>query len=216
MFVCWRKAEVLSWGLPPWSGHPGAAPRGCAQGSSPQQEPAKGPDEPAESRDTGPAAPQNHQQRLEHIVRRAAVEGKVRGGGTVISSKVGGAFTHQWALRCVPGVFLLQPSGHKTPTATLFPAPGDVSAWGRGACSTSPEGPICGDGRCGSAFSPNPIWLQLGRSVGSSWSSTRDQLGTMGLSWSCATAPCPGLNFRLQPSAKPRLAQQPLTFVFSY
>ncbi|NWZ26244.1 CTF18 protein, partial [Asarcornis scutulata] len=35
-----------------------------------------GPDEPAESRDTGPAAPQNHQQRLEHIVRRAAVEDK--------------------------------------------------------------------------------------------------------------------------------------------
>uniref|UniRef100_A0A8C3D2P9 Chromosome transmission fidelity protein 18 homolog n=1 Tax=Cairina moschata TaxID=8855 RepID=A0A8C3D2P9_CAIMO len=32
-------------------------------------------------RDTGPAAPQNHQQRLEHIVRRAAVEDKVRGGG---------------------------------------------------------------------------------------------------------------------------------------
>lgn len=81
VFLCWRKAEVLSWGLPPWSGHPGAARRGCAQGSSPQQEPAKGPDEPAESGDTGPAAPQNHQQRLEHIVRRAAVEDKVRGGG---------------------------------------------------------------------------------------------------------------------------------------
>ncbi|XP_071879761.1 chromosome transmission fidelity protein 18 homolog [Anas platyrhynchos] len=40
------------------------------------EEPARGPDEPAESRDTGPAAPQNHQQRLEHIVRRAAVEDK--------------------------------------------------------------------------------------------------------------------------------------------
>uniref|UniRef100_A0A8B9ZS83 Chromosome transmission fidelity protein 18 homolog n=1 Tax=Anas zonorhyncha TaxID=75864 RepID=A0A8B9ZS83_9AVES len=40
------------------------------------EEPAKGPDEPAESGDTGPAAPQNHQQRLEHIVRRAAVEDK--------------------------------------------------------------------------------------------------------------------------------------------
>ncbi|XP_068555435.1 chromosome transmission fidelity protein 18 homolog [Anas acuta] len=40
------------------------------------EEPARGPDEPAESGDTGPAAPQNHQQRLEHIVRRAAVEDK--------------------------------------------------------------------------------------------------------------------------------------------
>ncbi|XP_035195375.1 chromosome transmission fidelity protein 18 homolog isoform X2 [Oxyura jamaicensis] len=40
------------------------------------EEPARGPGEPAESGDTGPAAPQNHQQRLEHIVRRAAVEDK--------------------------------------------------------------------------------------------------------------------------------------------
>ncbi|KAI6076589.1 chromosome transmission fidelity protein 18-like protein [Aix galericulata] len=40
------------------------------------EEPARGPDEPAENRDMGPAAPQNHQQRLEHIMRRAAVEDK--------------------------------------------------------------------------------------------------------------------------------------------
>ncbi|KAM9179153.1 chromosome transmission fidelity protein 18 homolog [Mergus octosetaceus] len=40
------------------------------------EEPGRGPGELAESGDTGPAAPQNHQQRLEHIVRRAAVEDK--------------------------------------------------------------------------------------------------------------------------------------------
>ncbi|XP_032053637.1 chromosome transmission fidelity protein 18 homolog [Aythya fuligula] len=40
------------------------------------EEPARGPDEPDERKDTGPAAPQNHQQRLEHIVRRAVVEDK--------------------------------------------------------------------------------------------------------------------------------------------
>ncbi|NXI72017.1 CTF18 protein, partial [Anseranas semipalmata] len=46
-----------------------------ARVSSPQ-EPARGPGEQAESGDTGLAAPRNHQQRLEHIVRRAAVEDK--------------------------------------------------------------------------------------------------------------------------------------------
>ncbi|NXK51855.1 CTF18 protein, partial [Chauna torquata] len=47
----------------------------CSGVSSPQ-EPARGPSETAESGDTGPAVPRNHQQRLEHIVRRAAVEDK--------------------------------------------------------------------------------------------------------------------------------------------
>ncbi|KAM6121652.1 chromosome transmission fidelity protein 18 homolog [Phoenicopterus ruber ruber] len=40
------------------------------------EEPGSGPGEAGERADTGPAVPPNHQQRLEHIVRRAAVEDK--------------------------------------------------------------------------------------------------------------------------------------------
>ncbi|KFQ11315.1 Chromosome transmission fidelity protein 18, partial [Leptosomus discolor] len=40
------------------------------------QEPGNGLGEEGERAGTGPAAPPNHQQRLEHIVRRAAVEDK--------------------------------------------------------------------------------------------------------------------------------------------
>ncbi|XP_075292983.1 chromosome transmission fidelity protein 18 homolog isoform X2 [Opisthocomus hoazin] len=40
------------------------------------EEPGNGPDEAGERRDGGPAVPPNHQQRLEHIARRAAAEDK--------------------------------------------------------------------------------------------------------------------------------------------
>ncbi|KFP17348.1 Chromosome transmission fidelity protein 18, partial [Egretta garzetta] len=49
---------------------------GRARRLSSPQEPGNGLGEAGERADTGPAMPPNHQQRLEHIVRRAAVEDK--------------------------------------------------------------------------------------------------------------------------------------------
>jgi len=46
-----------------------------------------------ERRDGGPAVPPNHQQRLEHIARRAAAEDKVRGCDSCPVPR-----------RCVPGL----------------------------------------------------------------------------------------------------------------
>lgn len=55
-------------------------PRGDPHsGLSSPQEPGNGLGEAGERADAGPAGPPNHQQRLEHIVRRAVVEDKVRG-----------------------------------------------------------------------------------------------------------------------------------------
>ncbi|KFO05814.1 Chromosome transmission fidelity protein 18, partial [Balearica regulorum gibbericeps] len=49
---------------------------GRAHELSSPQEPRNGLGEAEEREDTGPAVPPNHQQRLEHIIRRAAVEDK--------------------------------------------------------------------------------------------------------------------------------------------
>lgn len=72
-----------------WGGCPNlerGRPRGDPRSElfSPQ-EPGNGLGEGGERADTGPAVPPNHHQRLEHIVRRAVVEDKVRGLEFLIS-----------------------------------------------------------------------------------------------------------------------------------
>lgn len=84
---------------------PRSSPEGMCSAVFPPQEPARGPGEPAESGDMGPAAPQNHQQRLEHIVRRAAVEDKVRGGPQLSAVRSEGPLPISGLCNVSPGCF---------------------------------------------------------------------------------------------------------------